>query len=268
MTQNTTGSGPSRRTVTRVAAWSVPVVAAAATAPAFAASCGSVSPVSGTIDWDSRYQMSNGWFSYWVNRWSRTNNYAGTYTLEQPNNTAAQGLRVSAAYSGEMVPLGNRTLRPNAPVGGLTVGGLCLAQYNNRASARPAGQRRQDRGAYTFTFDRPVTNLTFTVTDVDSATGDFWDMLELSSVAPFTVGSKGSKVTGSGSETAPYAATGGNTDVNDTTGSAGNVTVTFPGPLSSFTITYWNNVENFTQDTTQAVWVSDMTFSYSPMAGC
>src|SRR6476661_3875666 len=40
---------PSRRTVTRAAAWSVPVVAAATTAPAYAASCPPVNVTSANV---------------------------------------------------------------------------------------------------------------------------------------------------------------------------------------------------------------------------
>ena len=80
----------------------------------------------------------------------------------------------------------NPSLRVNNPIGGLSASGLAL--YQSTTTASPQG--RSEIGTYTFTFSRPVTNLRLTLTDIDSAFGDFWDVVELS--AGYTVTSQGS----------------------------------------------------------------------------
>lgn len=266
----TTSHTPSRRTVLRAAAWTAPAVSVAVAVPAYAA-CSNASLVTGVVDWDAA--TGSGWNRRPV--FSRTDSRGGSYTLSQPG-AASLLVTVSAAYENEMRPLDQWTMRTHSPVGGLAnVSGLCLAQINNRAKALKSN-RRQDRGTYTVTFGRPVTNLYFTVTDIDSSSGDYLDMIELSAVVPHTeMGAKGAGVKGAGTTVSPYTAINGNHQVPDpasSTGNApassGNVRVQFPGAVSSFTITYWNDVDRFTEDTSQGVWISDMSFQYSPTATC
>ncbi len=262
---------PSRRTVLRAAAWTAPAVSVAVAVPAYAA-CSPASAVSGVVDWDARTGSGR-------NRravFSRTDSRNGSFTLSQ-SGADALSVKVAASYSNDMRPLDQWTMRTHSPVGGLSgVSGLCLAQYNNRSTARAAKDRRLDRGTYTVTFGRPVTNLFFTVTDIDSLPGDYIDKIELSAVVPHTeLGAKGAGVTGAGTLVSPYTPINDNRRVPDPASSAGNVSadsgnvrVQFPGAISSFTITYWNDVAQFTEDTTQGVWISDMSFQYSPSAVC
>jgi hypothetical protein len=262
---------PSRRTVLRAAAWTAPAVSVAVAVPAYAA-CSNVSPVTGVVDWDATTGSGR-------NRravFSPSDSRGGTYTLSQ-TGADALSVKVAAGYENNMRPLDQWTMRTHSPVGGLSgVSGLCLAQYNSRSTARAAKDRRLDRGTYTVTFGRPVTNLFFTVTDIDSLPGDYIDKIELSAVVPHAeMGQKGAGVTGAGTLASPYTPINGNRQVPDPASSAGNVSassgnvrVQFPGAISSFTLTYWNDVAQFTEDTTQGVWISDMSFQYSPSATC
>ncbi|GIM65404.1 hypothetical protein Pve01_85880 [Planomonospora venezuelensis] len=263
---------PSRRTVLRAAAWTAPAVSVAVAVPAYAACSPAAAPVQGVIDWDATTGS----------RWNRRSIFSrdsdsrgGSYTLSQPGADPLL-VTVRAGYENSMRPLTGWTMRTHSPVGGLAnVSGLCLAQYNLGDNARTSN-RRLDRGTYTFTFARPVTNLYFTVTDIDSLPGDYLDMIEVSAVVPHTeMGPKGAGVKGAGTTASPYTAINGNRQVPDPASNAGNVAadsgnvrVQFPGAVSSFTITYWNDVAQFTEDTTQGVWISDMSFQYSPSATC
>ncbi|WP_281711521.1 hypothetical protein [Dermacoccus nishinomiyaensis] len=106
-----------------------------------------------------------------------------------------------------------------------------------------------------------MSNLAFTVTDIDSNTGDFWDVVELSGTFSSTAASS---VTGTGTTSSPATATSGNAPVADTTSSAGNLNVTYQAPTSSVILTYWNNAQWFsgvTVDRNQGIYIAGMTFS-------
>jgi len=107
-----------------------------------------------------------------------------------------------------------------------------------------------------------VSNLAFTVTDIDSKTGDFWDVVELSGTFSST---HASTVTGTGTSGSPAMATSSNAPVADTS-SAGNLDVTYQAPTSSVTLTYWNNAPSFTGatvDRDQGICIAGMKFSAS-----
>lgn len=239
--------GPSRRTVTRAAAWSVPVVAAAATAPAYAASCTPLTDVT-FAGWTGT--ISNGGLDY-----------TQTYT---PSSGAAVDMKIAAVYTGAMKG-GSETAGGPAlydvfnPVGGLGKPGLGLIQSVTRRTDL-AAPGRSARGAYTFSFTKPVSNLRLTFTDVDQTAGDFLDRVEISGV--WAEVSRGSGVTGGGTQTSPYAGTAA---YNDGTSGAGNVAVKFAGPVSSFVLTYWNAETSWSGvDRNQAVFVADVKFDYQP----
>lgn len=258
MTTTVTDVRPTRRSVTRAAAWSVPVIAVATAAPAYAAS--PCDPRTGAVlDWDGA-----------ATTYTRTSNVASVATFDPDGSGPVPALRldVAAAYEGNMrsgyesgaTP--NPSLRVTAPVGGLG-SGISLWQATTSAT----GQGRNDRGAYTFTFSRPVSNLDFTITDIDSQSGDFWDVLQLS--AGYTVVSQPSTLSsdnnGIGGAQRFYA-TGNSAPVDNATGTGGNLRVRYAGPISTFTITYWNGANTFADniDTDQTVYVSDLTFDYKP----
>lgn len=256
---DTTDLRPSRRTITRAAAWSVPVIAAAATAPAYAASPCDVR-VGQLLDWDGTNASFN-----------RTSNTAATLTLDSDGAgpVLPMSLDVTAAYTGNMKPgseTAGSTPNPNfriAPrVGGLGVSGLSLWQATTSSSPQGLG----DLGTYTFTFSRPVSNLEFTITDIDSQDTDFLDLLRIS--ASYVVLSKSSSVlTTTDGQGREYFYQSYYTNAADNAeGSGGNLTLRLPGPLTSFQIAYSNYARSFdnTLDQDQAIYVSDMTFDYSP----
>lgn len=247
---------PSRRTVTRAAAWSVPVVAAAAAAPAYAASpCDQ--RTNQLLDWDATTVA-----------FSRTSDTAARASLTPATGVPVLTLDVAASYTGAMKAgyefpqnRANPSLRLAANVGNLTQSGISLWQSTTSTSPAPTA----DTGSYTFTFSRPVTNLRFTITDIDSATGDFRDALTLTSGYTATHPATITRATAAGIGEY-FIATGENTPTDNTTGSAGNLAVTYAGPITSFTIRYTNSASSFDNqlDQDQTIYVSDLRFDYKP----
>lgn len=235
----------------RAAAWTAPAVSIAVAAPAYA--CSTTTSLSGVIDWDGDGTA-----------FSRSSAALGTSTLitpgAEPLTVTVTAAYVGAARAGDEFGGDTQALTVAPNVGGLNVSGLRLLQsvVDPLASV-------QHRGVYTFTFSRPVTDLQFTLTDIDSASFDFWDVVQPSS--GYVVVSKGDNVsqddTGIDGGTRFYYA-GPNNEIDDTTGSAGNLTLRYPAPISSFTLTYWNDAGQIddTIDSNQNLYVSDLTFTY------
>lgn len=249
MTTTVTDVRPTRRSVTRAAAWSVPVIAAATAAPAYAASCTPV--VVAASQAGAATRVSNV-------EWRATFDSDGAGPL--PGNT----MTVKATYDPGMVvrddgPNGtNDNFTIQNGVGGLGTYGLVMSQRLTGTSFNTA-----PFGRYTFTFTRPVTGLTFTLTDIDSTTGDFWDSVWLT--PGFTYRDRGSTMSGVGTQADPFRQTSGNTAVNNATGSNGNVTISYAGTLSSFTINY-NNRQTGTRtaDPDQVVTIANISFAFQP----
>lgn len=110
------------------------------------------------------------------------------------------------------------------------------------------------RATATFTFSRPVTNLSFSIGDIDGGRGHSWsDRVSLSS--GFTVTSLASGVTGSGTAASPFAPNG-STSLSYTQ-TTGNVTVNYAS-ASSFTLTL-ANATGFTG--AQNIVIGPMTFT-------
>ncbi|MBM6398977.1 hypothetical protein [Phycicoccus sonneratiae] len=246
---------PSRRAVAGGLAWAVPVIAVGAAAPRAAAS--PCNPQSYTIGWNGA-----GGTSY-----SRTGNQSGTATTD-PDGAgpiAPVTLSMTSTLSGRMAT-GNESGTTNqnfrvssAEVGGLGVPGLQLEQT-------VTGTRRSEPGrdalqTVTFVFSEPVVGLTFTLTDIDALDGDFIDMVELSGA--FTVTHVTNRTTGAGTTASPLRNTA-NGDVANTS-NLGNVRITYPGAITSFTLTYWNNATFFSTqngaDRNQIVSIGPMTFN-------
>ena len=261
---------PSRRTVTRAAAWTVPVIAVAAAAPAYAAShCNR--RIGQVLDWDS-------------SKVTFTRTSTSAKAVLDPDGTGpvpTLTLDVTAGYVGNMKAGSennntSQTMVRQAAVGGLGISGLGFMQATTSAS--PTNKKGEplgygDRGTYTFTFSRAVSNLIFTITDIDSTTADFRDALVIS--PGYVVDGQASGVeytdlpNGNGNQTIParwFQSTSANAPVDNSTGGNGNLRVKFAGPISTFSITYWNRQASFDQDvdTDQRIYVSDMTFDYTP----
>lgn len=255
MTQDTTtltAVRPSRRTVTRAAAWTVPVIAVAATAPAYAASCAPVRASSGNITGYSRVSAVE---------WN------ATFDVDAGGPLPGNVMTVKATYDSGMSvrndgPNGvNDNFTIAASVGGLGMSGLVMAQ---RPTVDTPAAPLAALGHYAFTFTKAVSNLTFTLTDIDSATGDFWDSVWLT--PGFTVSGKASGLQGAGTSASPFKQTSGNTPVDNTNGGAGNVTITYPGPINGFTINYSNAATSFATgiDQDQVVTITNFGFDFQP----
>ncbi|RYC05814.1 hypothetical protein [Nocardioides zhouii] len=244
----------------------------AAVAPAYAASCNR--RTNQVLDWDGP--------NVTYVRTSATEAYA-LYDPDLTGPLPALRLDVKAAYAGNM-KAGNefnndtsQTMVVQAVVGGIAMSGLGFMQATT--SAAPTNTKGEpdgygDRGTYTFTFGQPVSNLVFTLTDIDSTSNDFRDALVISGgfTPEFTAPGVElfvNNANGNGNQTTPdrwYQSVSASAAVDDTAGSNGNLRVKFAGPVSTFAITYWNRQSAYDAgtDTNQRIFVSDMTFDYKP----
>lgn len=245
-TKTPTRRRPSRRSVVRGAAWTAPVVAVAATAPAFAAS-----PCETT-------------YSYRLD-WGTT-----PYTKTGENGQAVVAAPAAGAGSINVgftstVSDANTVKRPatNLSVPTTTnIGGLGATERGLRIEhSSPVTAGRANRQTITITFGRPVTGLSFTMTDVDSSNSaannqprnGWWDQVELSGVRTAVLASG---LTGSGTQAAPWKMN--NANVNAATDVAtGNVKVTYAGEVSSIELVYWSD----SSGGNQAIALSDFTFT-------
>lgn len=158
---------------------------------------------------------------------------------------------------------GDTSLTTVGQVGGSFTSGLRIQQ--SVTTTDYSTPKRNALGTYTFAFTgadgRPVSvsNLAFTVTDIDSTAGDFWDVVELSGSFTSTAGSG---VTGAGTTSSPATATSSDAPVADTTSSAGNLNVTYQAPTSNVTLTYWSNAQSYSRvDRSQGIYIAGMKFS-------
>lgn len=250
---NASHHGITRRRVVRGSAWAAPAIVVGAAAPRAAAS--PCPPVSYTVNW------SNPSFV-------RTSSTKASVRATSQNASAPPiTLTVTASYTGAMKSgtetSGDDSLSAVGQVGGSFANGLRIQQtVTTPVYSTP---KRAARGAYTFAFTGPdgkpvsVSNLAFTVTDIDSTAGDFWDVVELSGTFSSTAASG---VTGTGTTDSPATAASSNTAFADTTSSAGNLNVTYQAPTSSVILTYWNNAQKFSGvDRSQGIYIAGMTFS-------
>lgn len=220
---------PGRRAVAKGMAWAAPVVAASAATPALAASCAPVT-------------------------------YTGAFTQadvygDPPTSytwTNADGDTITLAVSTSAY--GGRILAPNNlhSAGGIKEG------YNGLGDLRDDGlllQHRDSSGGQvlTITFSEPVTDLTLTVADIDWLTRKYRDSVVLSP-APTTV-SNGPAVQGGGTTSAPLTSRT-NGEVNSSE-PANRSTVTYDGPVSSFTLDF----SSTDGTTSQQIFLTDLTFT-------
>lgn len=251
----------SRRTIVRGAAWSVPVVAAAAAAPAYAASpCDSIAD---TVDWGNS------------GRYSRSGASSATYSIPDPDGTGPGQpltLTVSVVETGSNTQLGsqvgaNDNLRTATGVGGSanTASSLTLHQSPIRDGNKVSTwTSTSNRSITRFTFSRPVTNLVFTLRDIDSAARDFLDAIAIVGASFTPTITNPTLITGDGSTGNPLRSAGANAPVaNGSTD--GNVTISMPS-VTSFDLYYWNLSDTSSNqiDGDQKVFLSAMSFGWKP----
>lgn len=251
-----------RRQVAQGAAWSVPAILFAQAAPAVAASC---RPTSYTLSWGG----SN------TSLVTSADGLKATATVADPDGSGpapAIQLSMAASYVGGMhVGAENRSDNQNFRVTSSAASGTnepALRLHQSVTTTSTEGPGRSARGIYTFTFSQPVSNLRFQVMDIDSGRYDFWDGIELSPGFTYTkpAGMNGNGLPPDSSGNAAFYISGSHMPVDNTSGTAGNVVITYPGTLRSFTITFWNGQPQLKHDVDQdqLVHISAMTFTHLP----
>ena len=258
------GWQPTRRTLVRGAAWTVPVIAVAAAAPAFAASPCDVQNY--RLDWGN----TTGQTVYGKN--STTN--VGTAVVKGSAGGGALMVTFTSTTTGSVSrAVDNLTVSNDTNIGNLGTGaqGLNVA-HNDGITAGRANRQMID-----IQFDRAVTGLSFSITDIDSQRGNnlgtkkdpvyegWYDRVELSGTR--TASTAGGSVIGAGTNTnentsasGPWRHSDTDTNVPNTGSSDGNVTVTYAGTIAAntpITLTYWSTLSAGNQ----RIFLSDMTFS-------
>lgn len=235
----------SRRTLVRGAAWSAPVVAVAATAPAYAAS-----PCAATYNW----RLDWGTTSY-----TKANANLGSATVTNVAGTSPITVTfVSSVTSGITRNALNLDLEPGiSDIGdlGRNEQGLEL-WHSSSTNSNNSYQTVQ------ITFGRAIDNLAFTITDIDFSSGNFSDRVALSGTRTGTPAS--TYVVGSGTTSDPWRPRDSNPgpiSIPDEGDSRGNVAVQYSGSVTSIELRYWNRGGSGQQ----AIWISDMTWTAS---GC
>ena len=220
---------PSRRTLVRGAAWSVPVVAVAATAPAYAAS-----------------------------------NCAGqpAHTMNLTSRTGTDGTTVGFKSVTNGVTVGPYNLSTSDPA--FPLSGWLELENVPRATTGTNPSYYQD---VTFTFGRPVSLLAFTLSDLDTTSTwsqSYWDRVAIiGSASQFTtapVMPGNTLVTGAGSLTDPIRQTTFTSNTPSSNNDASRqVRVSFTGTTQSVTLRFWSSRDT-NQYGTHAVWVGNMTY--------
>lgn len=236
---------PSRRSVVRGAAWSVPVVSMAAAVPAYAASpCQTYYPF--LLDWGTT-------------AYSRTNARSSSASVTSSGATSLDVSFLSTSSTTANVPDPTRNLTVPANTGTGTTADPVVNNLGGRTGERgvmlyhaTSTAGRDNRQEVTITFARAARGLTFWITDIDTITTPAYsDRVELigrnASGAVVTFKQTLDGVLGTGAAGDPWRRT---TDANVSENSAGaQVFVDFtpattPAPatdVKTLTLTYWNN---------------------------
>jgi hypothetical protein len=221
------------------AAWTAPVLVDSLASPAAASSC-----TSSTLNWNSITAGTGG-----------TTKCSGSSSSTTPPCTTSSyttpsvgGVTITfsvVAFSGTTLLSsstnsgdGNLTVR-GAPNGGITwQQALQLQMLPNSTSV---GQ------TVTITFSKSVSQVSFALYDIDNSNGGWGDRVYTSptpSSLSFTNAAwtpTTSHVTGACTSASPLSSTDTNSNYGDAS-SLGNATLTFNGPLTVITLTYYNAV--------------------------
>lgn len=276
---------PSRRSVVKAGIWTAPAVVAVSAAPAFAASlCKPSIPFA--VNWASTTSP------YAFVPFDSANQFGpGTGTIIAAPDTSGLSTAEVNAIQPLTVTASNTFPNPTTGVNRMAGGsftysgntfsnmrvttvnvsnwqqrGLTLAQSQGQGST--TGTTRYDhRQQLTLGFDRPVSSLSFRIGDIDATSRNHSDRVNLTSTPDVvhTTSAKASTLYGDGrgttdgTTTGPYRPTG-SAIVDDNTGTGGNVTVTYPSPVTAVTIRFWNNDSDGGM---QWIFLSNLTFNAS-----
>ncbi|GAA1732041.1 hypothetical protein [Brachybacterium phenoliresistens] len=234
----TTRPRATRRALMKGAAWATPIVAVSVAAPALAAS-----PVCETEDVTLNWGLAR-----YTGTPSNTSSFTTTVTFDPTTSSEAfpelespLTATIVHAYHGNA-----RGTTPNGTITNFNVGGIGQVGYDVRQQIGSSGTTTPTANDYQtiqFTFAEPVSNLRFSITDIDrtwtTSLRDFIDGVSLSSPTAFTYSvPSGSTVTGSGTVASPWQnSTEGNKSED---GPGGQIDITFTAPVQSFTIRYDN----------------------------
>lgn len=214
-------SRPSRRTVVRGAAWSAPVIAVAATAPAFAASpCmnkTALQPVT----------------------WSAT----PTTTRQTGTTPGGVTVTVTGAYTSTLLGPGSIAAQ------NMTTTNVAATRDSfNLVNNSPTSLSLDPSANYqtvTFGFSQDVYGLTFAIDDIDRVAGSYYDYVFLSGAPETPTVTPGSAILGSGTQADPWRTNGNNGDYapNQT------VSVAYPNgmvPMTSLTLRFYSTLAPLT----------------------
>jgi hypothetical protein len=263
---------PSRRTLLRAAAWTAPAVSVAVAVPAYAATSGPVvcADASYEVSWASNYNAQS------RAAVARLVSAAGAGTLGSEPLT----LTLSSQFFGNM-EAGSTTLTEGTysnlavsprNVGGTAMRGLTIMQRAKQGVTSYGNNRSNHRQEVTLVFNRPVSNLKFTLTDIDSMdpsgrnNGQYQDRIW---VTGGPAGVRAGGLSGAGTSASPWRPTGTNTEYNPVSGSLGNVDVSYVGKPASavYKITYWNDQSGtLVSRGLQGVFLTNLSFTASSCA--
>lgn len=237
---------PTRRNVVRTAAWTVPLVAASSVAPAFAASACATSST-WRVDWGgSSTSYSRGAVANGVQ--------TGTATVTGPVGTAPLVVTFRSTLTGTMQRDADNLLLSTdltqttavSNVGATGGPGLNISH----AAPLPTGSANAQEVA--ISFNRDVTGLAFTITDIDISPNNWSDRVELTGARTYV----GANILGSGTPNDPWLA---NANGNAGNGSGSrNLAVTYSGTIAAgaaIVLRFWNAGGT----SNQRIFVSDLT---------
>lgn len=260
-----TGLQTSRRSVVRGAAWSVPVVAVAATAPAYAAS--PCDPIARTIDWGTT-------------QYTRSSVTSSTYTIPDPDGTGpgqALTLTISTTTIGSNTQTGPQATNGaddnlrlfTGQVGGssASTNHLTLHQSPINNANKSNNLTNANRTITRFSFSRTVASLGFTLRDIDATTNDFWDAIALVGLGSTTVtgtATDPASVIGAGTTANPWRGATAGTRIEGNQNN-GNVVVSMTN-VTGFDLYYWNitSASSGQIDGDQKVFLSTFDVTYKP----
>lgn len=207
---------PSRRTVVRGAAWSVPVVAVAATAPVFAASPCANRTALLPVSWSQSYSTTR-----------QTGSIGGTPVVNVTAGYTSTLLGGGALNAQNLTPTSVRATRDS------------ISLVNNSPTTTSLNAEGNFQ-TVTFSFTQDVYGLTFSIDDIDRASS-YHDHVFLAGAPETPTVTQGSAVTGGGTSSNPWRTTGASGDnaTNQT------VTVTYPNglvPITSLTLRFYSTI--------------------------
>lgn len=183
-------------------------------------------------------------------------------SMDLSTKVGNDGTTLTLASDATGVSLGRFNLSTDDPA--FPVTGWLELENVPRATTATSPSRYQD---VTFTFNRSVSLLEFTVSDLDSVNSssqEYWDRVAIiNSASPFStspVVAGNAAVTGAGTVTDPMRQTTfSNTATSPNNSTSRQMRVNFSGSTTSFTVRFWTSRDD-DQTGTHAVWIGNMSY--------